>query len=508
MNFEQNTLYYGDCLEVMADWPDECIDLIYLDPPFNSNVAHNIIFGTGDGDKGGRMAQSVAFSDTWKWDRQARKRVDALKNAPAHEASRVIRGLEVILGESGMLAYVSYMAERLVVLKRLLSGTGSIYLHCDQTASHYLKVLMDAIFGITNFRNEIVWFYRRWSAESKSRFQRMHDTIFYYSKAGEVKFNVLYVPTSPTRAEMKRGYNTNTYRSGGKRLKQIIVEDEAAFRQAVKKGEIDPDQFERVVLRKDKGVRAFDVFEIPVLNPNSNERCGYPTQKPLALMKPIIEAGSDPGDLVLDPFCGCGTTVAAAHNLGRRWIGIDISPFAIDLVRWCRFPGMDIPVRGIPTDMDGAHKLAQEKPFDFEKWAISRIPGLAPNDRQVGDRGVDGQGRLIPEPQDGYDNLVLAQVKGGHYSLSQLRDFLHTLERENAAMGIFITLRALSGRQLRNASAELANAGQLTLGASVYPRAQLWSIEGFFAGTMPELPTMADPYTGRALPDELQTRFF
>ncbi len=401
------------------------------------------------------------------------------------------------------------MAERLVILRHLLKETGSVYLHCDQTASHYLKVIMDSIFGSANFRNEIVWFYRRWSAEATTRFQRMHDTILYYSKSDSVKFKTLYVPASKTRSKMKRGYNTNTFVSKGVRKKQIIVEDEKAFEKAVKKGVVDLTQFERVVHRKDEGVPAFDVFEFSVLNPNANERCGYPTQKPEKLLEPIIEASTDKGDLVLDPFCGCGTAVATAHRLERRWVGIDISPFAIDLIKWCRFEGMQIRTQGIPVDMHGAAKLAQEKPFDFEKWAVTRIPGLAPNDRQTGDKGVDGKGKLILEPKGKYKNLVLAQVKGGKFKPGELRDFLHSMDRENAAMGIFITLRSLRGLRLRNAEAELASVGHFTPGATAYPRAQLWSIEDWFAQprVRPQLPDLADPYTGKAIPKEIQTLF-
>lgn len=237
------------------------------------------------------------------------------------------------------------------------------------------------------------------------------------------------------------------------------------------------------------------------------ERIGYPTQKPVALLERIIRTAAGEGDVVLDPFCGCGTTIAAAHELGLHWLGIDISPFAIELIVRVRFQGLPIRVMGIPVDMEGAAKLAREKPFDFEKWAISRIPGLAPNNRQTGDAGVDGRGTLILKPEE-YRDRILAQVKGGGFGISQLRDFLHTLERDKAALGVFITLRALTGRQLQNARAALAGAGTLTLGASTFPRAQLWSIEDYFSGRMPHLPDLADPFTGKAIPEEMQTRFF
>lgn len=536
MKLEDNTLYYGDCLEVMADWPNGCVDLIYLDPPFNSDVEHNIIFGSGAESDDVRLAQTLAFSDTWNWDRRAAQRVRTLKNATANKASSVIRGLEITLGESGMLAYVSYMAERLVTMNRLLKETGSIYLHCDPTAGHYLKILMDAVFGGEYFRNEIVW--KRTSAHSDSKTMgAIHDSILFYTASDEFTFNTEYVPYADEYIETRyknrdedgrRWMDDNltakglkgggyTYEYKGKtslwrvpleRMKELDEQNRLYF---TSRGGIRIKRY----LDEMRGVPVADVWtDIPPINSQSDERCGYPTQKPLTLLERILETSSNRNDLVLDPFCGCGTTVAAAHNLDRRWVGIDISPFAIDLIMWCRFKGLKIQTQGIPVDMEGAAKLAREKPFDFEKWAVTRIPGLAPNDRQVGDKGIDGRGRLVPELEEDFDNLVLAQVKGGTFKPDQLRSFLHALsvegdEGENgkAAFGVFITLYALQGIQRRNAEAAAEKAGELRIGASIFPRAQLWSIEDYFAGKMPELPAMADPYTGEDIPEEMQTRF-
>ena len=227
---------------------------------------------------------------------------------------------------------------------------------------------------------------------------------------------------------------------------------------------------------------------------------GYPTQKPVVLLERIIKASSNAGDLILDPFCGCGTAVAAAHKLNRKWAGIDISPFAIDLIAQKRFPEFKVPTEGYPYDLAGAQKLASEQPFKFERWAVTRIPGLAPNDKQVGDGGIDAVGYLLAKPEDTTDQ-VLAQVKGGKYQLGQLRDFLGVMEREQAAMGLYTTVEPIRAAGART---EATHRGFLTLGASQYPRAQLWSIQDYFDNRMPDLPALADPYTGKPLQTSLQ----
>ena len=224
------------------------------------------------------------------------------------------------------------------------------------------------------------------------------------------------------------------------------------------------------------------------------ERMGYPTQKPIGLLQRIIRASSDEGDVVLDPFCGCGTTVHASILLKRKFVGIDISPFAIDLVRSRRLKDSSIPINGIPVEMEGARRMASEKPFDFEKWAVTRIPGLAPNSRQTGDSGIDGRGSLVS------GGGVLAQVKGGKFVLTQLRDFLHVMGREKAEFGVFITLDPITSKQARS---EAAKAGIVEMGASRYQRIQLWSIADYFDGRLPALPPMADPYTGHPIQSDL-----
>ena len=452
---EHQTLYYGDCLEVMQSMPAESVDLIYLDPPFNSNANYNILFGTSKSS----FAQVMAFQDTWQWDDSAVRRVQEIERAVAHPARKSISGMTLTLGQGRMLAYLSYMAQRIAEARRLLSPTGSIYLHCDPTASHYLKILMDDIFGVDNFQNEFIWYYGGGGA-SKRRWARKHDVILFYSKTDKWTFNADAVRTP------------HKWDSGQRRA----------------------DGSERDY---DRGKLPDDVFVHHSLMPWASERLGYPTQKPLALLERIIKASSNEGDVVLDPFCGCGTAVVVAANLKRQWIGIDISPIAIDVILERRLAPMGIQaeVRGVPTDVDGARRMARERPFDFEKWAITRVPGMVPNDVQVGDRGIDGRGRIFADIEGG-SGMALAQVKGGRFQASALRDFLGAMGRENASMGVFITIDRVASA---NARVDAASKGALTVGAQEYPAVQLWSIADYFDNRLPSLPTMADPFTGREI---------
>ena len=295
VSLQPNTLYYGDCLDWMSQWDSDSVDLIYLDPPFNSKTDYNMLYtAVGNGD-----AQYRAFTDTWSWDEAAADRCRIFRNAVARPAHRVITGLHTALGDSGMMAYLSYMAERLEVMKRLLKDTGSIYLHCDPHASHYLKAVMDAVFGATNFRNEIVWRIG-WVSGFKTQKKgwiRSHDndTILYYlgSDAAKARFNKKYIPYEPDYRRRDGGEPTG---------KGIPIEDTWNCSDG-------------------------DILNSIMIMSFSREKMSYPTQKPLKLMERIIQASSNKGELVMDPFCGCGTTIHAAKNLGREWVGIDISSF-------------------------------------------------------------------------------------------------------------------------------------------------------------------------------------
>ena len=312
--FNPNTLYYGDCLEVMQGFPDECVDLIYLDPPFNSKRQYNEVF------KGSGLniePQIKAFDDIWEWNDQSVERVDQLKGAIGNPASKVIQGFEICIPRSEMLSYTSYMAQRLFEMCRILKPTGSIYLHCDPTASHYLKLVMDAIFGKGNFRNEIVWHYGKWTNEAQI-FQRNHDTILFYSMSNDYLFNKQFQMTEDKEKKLKVGYQVN--RPGG--VKQLIVYDQKKAAQKIQEGNYD------TIVYKDcdeLGVSMHDTWcDINILNSQAKERLGYPTQKPLELLERIINGSSNPDDVVFDPFCGCGTTIESARKLNRKAIGIDI----------------------------------------------------------------------------------------------------------------------------------------------------------------------------------------
>ena len=463
---EPNTLYYGDCLDWMQRWDDASVDLIYLDPPFNSKTNYNILYSTA----GGGQAQYRAFDDTWHWDEAAADRYAMFESAAGRPAHRVIVGLYHILGPSGMLAYLTYMAERLEQMHRLLKPTGSLYLHCDPTMSHYLKLVMDTIFGADKFRNEVAWCYRG-GGVPKSDFARKHDIIFRYSKSKSVTFNV---------DDVRIPYSDDVMNSSASRY------DKSYRTNKVYEG-YRPNKL---------GKHPEDWWTIQPIMPSSSERMGYPTQKPLALLERIIKASSNPGDIVLDPFCGCGTSIDAARRLGRHWVGIDISSFAIDLIRERRLLDTTIPTHGIPYDLASARKLAAEQPFNFESWAVTRLPGFAPNAKQIADGGVDGRATLAEQPSDYDSRLALAQIKGGKFSLSALRDFIGVTDRDRAALGCYVTLDPVNTSAARRA---VAATGTVTVAGYPYRRMQLWAISDYFEGRLPALPIMADPYTGRAL---------
>ena len=479
MEMKKNTLYYGDCLEVMGEWADNSVDLIYLDPPFNSKADYNIIFGTQrNGGDNEDLAQLTAFTDTWEWDEKAEKRVALIKSAIAHPARRAILAFSEIYPDgSGMLSYLSYMAERIAEMHRLLKDTGSMYLHCDSTASHYLKLILDEVFGKKNFRNEIIWHYRRWSNNS-SDFLKMHDVIFRYSKNKKPLWNKQYQPYS------NETYIENTVRG---------MVDGKLVRLKNKKGEYIKRK------KENKGVPLHDVWhDINYIAPTANERLGYPTQKPLDLLKRIVMASSNEGDLVLDPFCGCGTTIEAAHSLKRNWIGIDISAYAIEIVRRERMRDLRINLAGVPKDLKGAKHFAQEKPFDFEKWAVTRIPGFAPNKVQRGDGGIDGRALIYGAKKPG--NLCIAQVKGGKPNIDSLRAFSGVIASGKAAVGIFITLEKWDTPAVRKC---VTQAGTFKRGETEFNRLVMYSLDDHFRGINPKLPPLAHPRTGEAFQEEM-----
>ena len=432
-----------------------------------------------------------------------------------------------------MLAYLSYMAERLAECHRVLRDTGSIYLHCDPTASHYLKAVMDAVFGAKQFRNEITW--QRAAGRAKGSqhapktFGNDCDSILFYGKSEKSQFNGAYKILSEEEMKAKfpeedsRGrYNTSTplfrqpsmgarpnlcyeykgvrnpHPSGWRVSKEKLIEMD-------KRGEIiwrDGKRPLRKSYSEDYKGKPLGNLWTDINNlTNDKESTGYPTQKPVALLERIIKASVAKGNLVLDPFCGCGTTIAAAKNLGLDWVGIDISPLAIDVICKERFPGVEFPVHGIPVNLATARRLAKDRPFDFEKWAITRIPGLAPNDQQVADGGVDGRGHLVNAPDNHDSTLVLAQVKGGSPSVDQVKAFAKEIEDQEAAAGIFITLEPFSSPTAERVARGMAD---LKIGAMDYPRLQFWSIDLHFDNRPAIVPPMVNPLTGKEDSRQLQ----
>ena len=479
-----NALYYNDCLDVLAGWEAEVFDLVYMDPPWNSKRDYNVMFRDA---KGESAAQQSAFNDTWRWDEAAQKALNRIDGSVKNPARNIIMGLYSALGRCEMMAYLVYMAERLIEIKRVMKANGSIFYHCDANASAYIKVLMDALFKPDNFRNEIVW--RKYSGRknnAKRKFATQHDTIFFYAAEGS-QFHRQYEPHSAKEIAKKYKYTDED----GRRYRL------SWGRQYQLKGEQ-----RRIYLDESPG-RAIGNLWVEdglQLNTSSAEKTGWQTQKPRSLLHRVLAATTQEGDWVLDPFCGCGTTVVQAHLEDRVWTGIDVSPLALDIVerelhKSSKNPGT-VPKIGYPDDMKRAEELAKRDPFAFEKWAASRIPGIAPNAGRGGDGGIDGRGIT-----HGDKKKVVVQVKGGGYTIGDLRAFRQAMRDDgNATFGLFITLRRNTTRSHR---AKVAEWGDISTGAKRYPRVQLWSIEEFFDGKEPVLPTMAAPGSGEAIQTSL-----
>ena len=456
------SLYYGDCFDLMDKWIARgcarTVDLIYLDPPFNSKSNYNILFG-----KSNRVsAQVMAFEDTWIWDDKAEVRLKKLgqKKYP-DKLKKTLTGLQIILGKVGMLAYLTYMAQRLQYCWFMMKDTGTIYLHCDPTASHYLKILMDSVFGADNFRNEIVWCYTG-PSNAKKNFPRKHDIILRYTKSNVWTFN-------------------------GDAVKVPYITKDTGNTKGTKK---------RVALRESGKIPESWWSQFSPVGRLRNERIGYPTQKPVALLKRIIASSSNKGDVVLDPFCGCGTSVAAANAMGRRWCGIDISAFSVELIQRRLHDIRDkIKVDGIPRDMAAARMLA-ERPFEFEKWAVIQIPGLLPNKKQTGDGGVDGRGWLENDIEGAIKPLkkktpkVIVQVtKSEVVNLDRIRALVYSMGASEALFGVYLTLEKINiTPSIRKI---ITNAGIVEVGTRRYRCLQLYSISELFDGKKVDLPPLS-----------------
>jgi site-specific DNA-methyltransferase (adenine-specific) len=472
----ENTLFYGDNLYILRDHiPNESVDLIYLDPPFNSNRTYNVLFKQESG--ADSEAQIAAFGDTWHWDRAARATYQELVTQAPDNVSKMIGALHGFLGTSQMMAYLVMMAARLLELHKVLKPTGSLYLHCDPTASHYLKIVMDTIFGPENFLNEIVW--RRTLAHTHAkRWAPVNDTLFFYSKGGVFTWNPSYLEVESSHLASKYRYDDKDGR-GPYALDNLtavgvrpnLMYEWKGFPSPAKgwrysqesMSKLDAEGYIWYPKTKDKRPRrkrylrdmkgkAFDTnwLDINPINSQAAERLGYPTQKPIALLERIISTSSNPGDWILDPFCGCGTAIAAAQKLGRRWIGIDITYLSIALQKYRlkdSFPDTPAPkVIGEPTTLHDAQQLAQDDRFQFQWWALSLIRAR-PHGGEAGsktgkkgaDKGIDGIITFIDD-HTGKPKRVIVQVKSGKVSRPAISELVGTIGREEAAIGVFLTL--------------------------------------------------------------------
>ena len=481
----KNKLYFGDNLDILRDKvPDNFVDLIYLDPPFKSGRTYNIIFQPEVGEIKGATAQIKTFEDTWNWGVEAERNYEGLingtitKEKSSQKLIDLMTAMRSYLGECSMMAYLSMMAPRLLEMKRVLKNTGSIYLHCDPTASHYLKLLMDAIFGVANFRNEIIWHYRT-GGISKRWFGSKHDIIFFYSKTEKYKFNPI---------EVKEYY------------KDIYGID---FKPSWKdrKGGKDENGYYHFVYKD-------DVWDISAVFNMSKEYIGYPTQKPEKLLETIIKANSDKGDLVLDPFCGCGTTIAVAERLSRRWMGIDITYLAIDVIsKRLKASGIKenthYAIDGEPKEVYSAKKLAGKDPFQFQIWCISKL-NATPSETKSADRGVDGVINFFDPSKSSKVGKAIIQVKGTeNVNPAMVRDLKGTLKSQNADFGILITF----SKPTRGMIEEAVKEGYFKFIGKEVPKIQFLTVEDLFKEPIPiKLPHsfIFEPYRKPVIEKELE----
>src|SRR6266542_3150474 len=445
-------------------------------------------------------------------------------HVPTSCGTPALEAMRKLLGDNDLLAYLTMMSARMVELRRVLKPAGSLYLHCDPTASHYLKILLDAVLGPEQFRNEVIWQRTATKGDARRKFGSVHDTLLFYGRSNVATFHAAQLPhhdayrarfrfddhdgrgpyrdapldspnPRPNLTYVYKGYPppANGWRVSREVMEQLDAEGRLIFPSSPE-GRIARKHY----LSEQEGRPIGDVWtDLPPINSQATERLGYPTQKPLALLERIITASSNEGDVVLDPFCGCGTTIAAAQRLSRRWIGIDITYLAIDLIR-NRLRGTygDVieatyHVDGIPADEDSARALFAASPFDFERWAVSLVDGT-PNERQVGDRGVDGVVRFPLDARGGVGR-ALVSVKGGKMlNPGMVRDLLGTVKAQRAVMGLLITLE----RPTRGMEEAARHSGTFTwpFNQQSYPLVQLLTVRDLLSGQRPKMPTPFLPY--------------
>jgi len=530
---QRGALFYGDNLEVLQQHvPDESVDLVYLDPPFNSNANYNVLFAAQNGTRS--AAQIKAFGDTWQWDRVAAAAYEEVVERGG-EVSRAMRAFRTVLGESNMLAYLAMMAPRLVELHRVLKPTGSLYLHCDPTASHYLKLLLDAVFGPKNFRNDIIWKRKAGRGETNAaaiRFGVTADNLLFYAKTRNAHFNRQYRESNPDYIAAKfthrdddgRRYRRDNLTSPSHRPNLVYEYKGYAPPPkgwAVSRGRMEEMEAEgRLYFPRDKSRRiqrkryldelkgeTVDSLwdDIPPINSQAAERLGYPTQKPEALLERIIEASSKPGEVVLDPFCGCGTAVAVAERLDRRWIGIDITYLATNLIKnrlvQAFGESVEFSVTGEPTTSEDAAKLAKEDPYQFEAWALGLVGARTTEKKKGADHGVDGR-LIFHEKIDGKTREIVISVKAGRVSVRDIRDLRGVVEREDAEIGVLITMN----EPTKPMRAEAATAGLYRSGSEgvgtwgKHPRIQILTVAELMEGRRIDMPPLSGNLTFRRTP--------
>ena len=403
-----NKLFVGDNLDVMRGLNSGSVDLIYLDPPFNSKRIYSAPIGVGKADaKGKRKKVEAKFHDIWTWDED----VDVRLLAYAEEHEDVFAYIQLVgkFHGAAMKAYLTFMAQRIIEMHRVLKDSGSLYLHCDPTASHYLKLLLDYVFGKNNMRNEIVWHYNKWT-NAASFFQRNNDVILFYRKSENAIFNKQYAVTEHKARVLERGFDSNIVNG----TRQLLVYDNERAADKIKEKNYD------VLVdmtNKPEGVAISAVWnDIKYLSSSSRERTGYPTQKPLALLDRIIQASSNKGDMVMDPFCGCATTCVAAQNLGRNWIGIDVSDVAVNLVT-DRLSYTD-NIQNLFTDFDAIATLPVRtdlKKFDWSKEKVRK------HFFKTQEGKCNGCGAQFPEPRHFHVDHIYPKVKGGPWAKENLQ---------------------------------------------------------------------------------------
>ena len=510
-------LYYGDNLDILRRYlKDETVDLVYLDPPFNSAQTYNAFFHEKDGTDA--ASQIRAFEDTWHWNVESEKTYEELIMQPG-KVSEVMQAFRTFLGQNDMMAYLAMMAHRLVELRRALKPTGSLYLHCDPTASHYLKLLLDAVFGPDKFRSEIIW-KRTSSHNSAKRFAPIHDVILFYTKTEDYLWNQVFQSYSEEyledfyRYSDKKGrFRIGDLTGAGKRTgesgaawrkvnptevgrhwavpNKVLVElfgdkieswsvqekldalDKSGLIYWPPKGKVPG--FKRYY-DPNAGVPAPDVItDVDPIAAQSAERLGYPTQKPVALLERIVKASSNPGDTVLDPFCGCGTTIDAAEKLGRKWIGIDVTQLATSLIknrlRDSYGSKIEIITIGEPTTPNEAYVLAEQDKYQFQWWALGLVGARPVEQKKGADHGIDGKILFRDDPRAAKPEQIVIQVKGGKTGVKDVRDLRGVLDREKAAIGVLISLQPPTKEMV----AEAVSTGfyEHKVNGQKYPRLQL-----------------------------------